>query len=94
MDTIIWLSIILLILLAVFHLITGVSNDAVNFLNAAIGSRVASSKVILAVAGTGLIIGTFFSGGMMEVVRNGVINPGGFLLHELLIIIVAVTVVN
>lgn len=81
-------------MLAVFHLITGVSNDAVNFLNAAIGSRVASRKVILVVAGTGLIIGTFFSGGMMEVVRNGVINPGGFLLHELLIIIVAVTVVN
>ncbi len=94
MDTFILLTVILLILLATFHLITGVSNDAVNFLNAAIGSRVASSRVILAVAGVGLIIGTFFSGGMMEVVRNGVINPGGFLLHELLIIVVAVTVAN
>jgi phosphate/sulfate permease len=94
MDALIWFTLILLILLATFHLITGVSNDAVNFLNAAIGSRVASSKVILAVAGTGLIIGTFFSGGMMEVVRNGVINPGSFLLHELLIIVVAVTIAN
>jgi phosphate/sulfate permease len=94
MDIFIWSTVIFLVLLAVFHLVTGVSNDAVNFLNAAIGSRVASSKVILAVAGAGLIVGTFFSGGMMEVVRNGVINPSGFLLHELLIIVVAVTVAN
>jgi phosphate/sulfate permease len=90
----IWIAAILLAFLAIFHLVAGVSNDAVNFLNSAIGSRISSRKVILWVAGAGLLIGTLFSGGMMEVARNGVINPNSFFLHELLIIFVAVAITN
>lgn len=90
----IWISVVLLSLLAVLHLVAGVSNDAVNFLNSAIGSRVSSRKVILWVAGAGLLIGTFFSGGMMEVARNGVIYPQSFYLTELLVIFLAVSMVN
>ena len=90
----IWILVILLSLLAFVHLIVGVSNDAVNFLNSAIGSRVSSRKVILWVAGAGLMLGTFFSGGMMEVARNGVIYPQSFYLTELLVIFLAVSIVN
>lgn len=90
----VWISVILLGLLGVLHLIVGVSNDAVNFLNSAIGSRVSSRRIILWVAGAGLLIGTFFSGGMMEVARNGVIYPQQFYLTELLVMFVAVSIVN
>lgn len=90
----IWISVVLLSLLAVLHLIVGVSNDAVNFLNSAIGSRISTRKIILWVAGVGLMLGTFFSGGMMEVARNGVIYPQSFFLSELLVIILAVSIVN
>jgi phosphate/sulfate permease len=90
----IWISVILLSLLAFLHLIVGVTNDAVNFLNSAIGSRVSSRKVILWVAGSGLMLGTFFSGGMMEVARNGVIYPQSFFLTELLVIFLSVSIVN
>lgn len=90
----IWTCVILLALLAFFHLVVGVSNDAVNFLNSAIGSRIASRRAVLWTAGAGLLIGTFFSGGMMEVVRNGVINPNSLHLTDLLIVFVAVSIIN
>lgn len=94
MSTILWLIVILLLTLPVFLLVTGISNDAVNFLHPAIGSRVASRKVILAVAAVGLIVGSFFAGGMMELVRQDIINPAGFSLYEILVLFIAVSITN
>nr|HPI22823.1 inorganic phosphate transporter [Spirochaetota bacterium] len=84
------LSLVILGILAIFDLVVGVSNDAVNFLNSAIGARVASIKVILIVAGLGIMAGVTFSSGMMEVARKGIFHPEHFILPELLIIFVAV----
>ena len=63
-------------ILAVSGLFVGVTNDAVNFLNSAIGSKAASMKIILTVASVGIIIGVVTSSGMMEVARSGMFNPG------------------
>ncbi|MFW6203194.1 MAG: inorganic phosphate transporter [Marinilabilia sp.] len=92
--TLIWTIAILLSLLAIVDLVVGVSNDAVNFLNSAIGSRVATRRTIYWIAGAGLIAGTFFSFGMMEVARKGVIYPQNFFLTELMIIFLAVMIVD
>jgi phosphate/sulfate permease len=92
--TLIWTIAIVLSLLAILDLIVGVSNDAVNFLNSAIGSRVAPRRTIYWIAGAGIIFGTFFSSGMMEVARKGVIYPHNFYLSELMIIFLAVMIVD
>ena len=85
-------SILILILfaIAVADLIVGVSNDAVNFLNSAIGSRVAPLRTILIVASLGILLGSTFSSGMMEIARNGLFNPGYFTFREVLYIFLAV----
>jgi len=70
METIYLILIGILFLFAFFDLIVGVSNDAVNFLNSAIGSKVAPRKVIFRIAGAGVLIGAVFSSGMMEVARK------------------------
>ncbi len=88
--TFIWIAVILLGLMAVMDLIVGVSNDAVNFLNAAIGSRVARRRVVYWIAAAGLILGVFLSVGMMEVARKGVIYPSSFTFEQLLVVFVAV----
>ncbi len=67
-----------LMVLAVVALIFGVSNDAVNFLNSSIGSRVAPRRVIMIVASVGIILGVTFSSGMMEVARKGIFHPKFF----------------
>ncbi len=82
--------IILLFVLAASDLVVGVSNDAVNFLNSAIGSKVASRQVILVVASLGIITGAMFSSGMMEVARKGIFNPELFSFSEVMIIFLAV----
>ena len=64
-----------LFVLAVFDLISGVSNDAVNFLNSAIGARVATFRTIIIVAAAGVFLGASMSNGMMEVARHGVFHP-------------------
>ena len=64
--------IILLFILAIVDLIVGVSNDAVNFLNSAIGSKVASFKTIFIIASIGILMGAIFSEGMMQIARNGI----------------------
>jgi phosphate/sulfate permease len=79
-----------LLLLAVSLLIVGVSNDAVNFLNSAIGSRAAPFRLILAVAGCGILLGAVFSNGMMEVARKGIFNPEHFAFSEIMVIFLAV----
>ncbi len=84
------LAIITLIVFAVGDLIVGVVNDAVNFLNSAIGSRVASRKTILLVACVGIVIGTTFSDGIIEVTRKGIFNPQFFTTTEVIIVFTAV----
>ena len=92
MESIYFLILIALIGLAFADLIVGVSNDAVNFLNSAIGSKVLSFKTIMIVASIGIFIGCVFSSGMMEVARKGIFNPGEFMFSEIMIIFMAVTV--
>lgn len=75
---------------AISDLVVGVSNDAINFINSAIGSKAAKRKTIMIVAGLGVLIGTTFSSGMMEVARKGIFNPEYFSMHEVMIIFVAV----
>ena len=82
--------VILLFVLAISDLIVGVSNDAVNFLNSAIGSKVAPRHIILIVASIGILIGTTFSSGLMEVARKGIFNPEMFYLHDIMIVFIAV----
>ena len=84
------LALALLFLLAVLDLSVGVSNDAVNFLNSAIGSRVASRRVILTVAGFGVLAGSLFSSGIMEVARSGIFNPELFTFADVMVIFLAV----
>ncbi len=92
METFYYVMIGLLFLLAVFDLIVGVSNDAVNFLNAAIGSKVASFKVIIAIAALGILVGVVFSSGMMEVARKGIFHPEMFYFSDIIVMFVAVMV--
>jgi phosphate/sulfate permease len=79
-----------LFILAISDLTVGVANDAVNFLNSAIGSKVASRRMIMIVASVGIIIGALFANGMMEVARKGLFHPQYFLFTEIIIIFMAV----
>lgn len=85
---------IALAILAVADLIVGVSNDAVNFLNSAIGSKAISFKTIMIVASIGVAVGAIFSSGMMEVARKGIFNPGEFMFDEIMIIFLAVMITD
>lgn len=76
--------------LAVADLVVGVSNDAVNFLNSAIGSKAVSFKTIMIVASIGVAVGALTSSGMMEVARKGIFNPGEFMFNEIMVIFMAV----
>ncbi|MGO1520846.1 MAG: inorganic phosphate transporter [Sphingobacterium sp.] len=89
MDWFLFLVVVLLIL-AIGDLIVGVSNDAVNFLNSAIGSRVASFRTIITLAALGIMIGAFFSSGMMEIARKGIFHPEYFTFDKVLWIFLAV----
>ncbi len=80
----------ILIFLAIVDLIVGVSNDAVNFLNSALGSKVFSFRTIMIVASLGVLFGAVFSSGMMEVARKSIFHPEMFTFHEILIIFSAV----
>lgn len=80
----------LLFALAITDLVVGVSNDAVNFLNSAIGSKVAPRKIIMIVASLGILFGATFSSGMMEVARKGIFNPAFFQFSDIMVIFLAV----
>lgn len=82
--------VVVLFLLAFSDLIVGVSNDAVNFLNSAIGAKAASFKLIMFIAAMGVFVGATFSGGMMEVARKGIMNPQQFYFSEIMVIYLAV----
>ena len=84
----------LLFLLAIFDLVIGVSNDAVNFLHSAIGSKAANIKVILLIAALGVFIGATFSNGMMEIARRGIFQPQEFFFYEIILILVAAMVTD
>ena len=86
MESIFLLILVFLAILAAVDLFVGVSNDAVNFLNSAIGSRIASFKVIMVVASIGVLLGSTFSSGMMEIARSGVFNPQMFSFAEIMVI--------
>ena len=86
--------VITLALLAVMGIIVGVSNDAVNFLNSAFGSKVAKKNVILSVAGAGVMIGVMTSSGMMDVARSGVFYPAMFSYQEIMILFLGMMLSN
>lgn len=86
--------VIFLFLLAVFDLSVGVSNDAVNFLNSAIGSKAASFKRVLIVASVGVFIGAAMSNGMMDIARHGIFRPENFSFYDLICIFMAVVVTD
>lgn len=94
MDNIYLYMIIALAILAVADLVVGVSNDAVNFLNSAIGSKAISFKTIMIVASLGVAVGAVFSSGMMEVARKGIFNPSEFMFNEIMIIFMAVMITD
>ena len=94
MDNLYLIIVIILLILAVLDLIVGVANDAANFLNSAVGARVASRWVILGVASIGIFFGTFFGSGMMEVAKSGVFHPNMFHFHDVMILFVAVMIAD
>lgn len=94
MENIYLLMIIALAFLAVADLVVGVSNDAVNFLNSAIGSKAISFKTIMIVASLGVAVGAIFSSGLMEVARKGIFNPSEFMFDEIMIIFMAVMITD
>ena len=85
---------IALAFLAIADLIVGVSNDAVNFLNSAIGSKALSFRTIMIVASIGITFGALFSSGLMEVARKGIFNPSEFMFNEIMIIFMAVMITD
>lgn len=94
MSVVYTFAVVVLILLAIGGLYVGVSNDAVNFLNSAIGSKAAPKKVILTVASVGIIIGALTSSGMMEVARSGVYHPEFFTFSEVMTLFLGVMFAN
>lgn len=83
-----------LLVLAVFDLFVGVSNDAVNFLNSAIGAKVAKFRTVLIVASAGVLIGAVMSAGMMDVARHGIMQPSYYTFKEVITIFLAVMVTD
>ena len=94
MDNIFLLMVVALVFLAIADLIVGVSNDAVNFLNSALGSKALSFRTIMILASLGIAFGAIFSSGMMEVARKGIFNPGEFMFDEIMFIFMAVMITD
>jgi len=94
MESIYLILIIVIFLLAFSDLIVGVSNDAVNFLNSAVGSNAAPIKILILVAAAGVLVGTVFSGGMMEIARSGIFYPDKFTFADIMLIFLAVMITD
>lgn len=86
--------VIFLFMLAVFDLLVGVSNDAVNFMNSAVGAKVAKFKTIILVAAIGVFAGAIMSNGMMDIARHGIFNPVNFSFYDIMCILLAVMVTD
>ena len=83
-----------LIVLAIFDLAVGVSNDAVNFINSAIGSKAASFKTIITIAAIGVFAGAALSNGMMDIARHGIFSPSYFSFYDIMCIFLAVMITD
>ena len=94
MEQIYVIMLIVLGVLAILDLIVGVSNDAVKFLNSAIGSKAVSFKTTMIVASLGVLIGALFSSGMMEIARSGIFVPSMFSFNDVMIIFLAVMITD
>ena len=94
METIYLCIVIFLLCLAVFDLFVGVSNDAVNFLQSAVGARVAAFRTVLIIASVGVVLGAVLSSGMMDVARHGIMMPDRYSFHEVMTIYLAVMVTD
>ncbi len=94
MEIIYLCIVVFLLCLAVFDLFVGVSNDAVNFLQSAVGAKVAKFRTVLIIASLGVVIGAIMSSGMMDVARHGIINPDRFSFYDIMTIFLAVMVTD
>ena len=94
MDSMYMIIVGIMMTLAITGLVVGVANDAVNFLNSALGSKVAPRYVIMTVASVGIIVGAITSSGMMEVARSGVFHPEMFSFSEVMMLFLAVMFMN
>ena len=94
MDIIYLGIVVFLIVLALFDLVVGVSNDAVNFLNSAIGAKVARFRTIVLVAAVGVFAGAALSNGMMDVARHGIMMPEYFSFNDVMCVFLAVMVTD
>ena len=94
METIYLGIVIFLFMLAVFDLLVGVSNDAVNFMSSAVGAKVASFKTIIIVAAIGVFAGAVMSNGMMDIARHGIFQPANFSFYDIMCILLAVMVTD
>lgn len=94
MEAIYLVIVVFLLILAVFDLFVGVSNDAVNFLNSAIGAKVAKFKTVIFIASMGVLVGAVMSAGMMDVARHGIMHPVNYNFHEVMTIFLAVMVTD
>ncbi len=94
MATFYLILVVILFFLAISDLVVGVSNDAVNFLNSAVGSKAATFKAVMFVAALGVLVGATFSSGMMEVARKGIFHPEYFYFSEIIILFLAVMVTD
>ena len=89
MSTIYLCIVIFLLCLAVFDLFVGVSNDAVNFLQSAIGAKVAKFRTVLIIASCGVVLGAIMSSGMMDIARHGIMSPDHFTFEEVMTLFLA-----
>ena len=94
MENIYLFMLVALVVLAVIDIVVGVSNDAINFLNSAIGSKAISMRTIMIVASLGIFIGAVFSSGLMEVARKGIFDPSQFYFDEIMVIFMAVMITD
>ena len=94
METFLPIVITFIFILAILGIIAGVSNDATNFMSAAVGTKSASYRVVTIIAALGIIIGSLMSNGMMEIARNGVFTPQYFFANEIIYIYLAVMIAN
>ncbi len=94
MEQIYVIMLLALAVLAIIDLMVGVSNDAVNFLNSAVGSKAISFKTTMIVASLGVLIGAIFSSGMMEIARSGIFVPSMFSFNDVMIIFLAVMITD
>lgn len=94
METVYLGIVIFLFMLAVFDLLVGVSNDAVNFMNSAVGAKVAKFRTIIIVAAIGVFAGAVLSNGMMDIARHGIFHPVNFSFYEIMCILLAVMVTD